>query len=144
MAYADYGFDIYTRLKAVLISGVGRVEIVNRHLMPTLEDECEFVYKFKRGIAIRLNSDTYNDEASDAYNERIYIYVLRCFVVDSDEDQQGIIDFAESVKYTLEQNKNDSSDNWQHIKIVNIDYALQEEMRPLKFADIEIEVLKDG
>jgi len=144
MAYADYGFDIYTRLRAVLITGVTRVDIVNRHKLPAYEDECEFAYKTKRGIAIRLNSDVYNEEGSDGYNERIYYYTLRCFVLDPDEDQADIIDFAEAVKYTLQQNKNDTSANWQHLKVLDVAYSEVEENQPLKYADIEIGVLKDG
>jgi len=111
MAYADYGFDIYSRMRTLLLAGVGRVDIVNRHKLPDDETETEFAYKNKRGIAIRLTADDYNTEGSDSYEERNYFYTLRCFVIDPDEDQAEIIDFAEAVKYTLQQNKNDTSCN---------------------------------
>lgn len=144
MAYDDYGNNIYSRLRTILLSGVGRVGIVNRHILPTEDSELEFVHKYKRGIAIRLNSDAFNDEGSESYNERMYNYTLRCMINDSDDDQNGLIDLAEAVKYTLEQNKNDSSDNWQYLRVINIDYAEPEELNPIKYCDIEIEALKDG
>lgn len=144
MAHTNIGWDIYERLKYLLISNIPSCEIENKYKVSEPQiDELATIGKYFRGLVLRLSTDNYNDEASAMYNERIYTYDGIVYVNAPAEGQKELTDFCENIKYVLHNNKNDTNDTWQHLRI-DIEYPEPEEANNIKIARIKIEVLRDG
>ena len=142
MAYSNQGYTIYGYLKALLEAGVAGLVVENRHYLPVDTDEKEYLVKIGKGCLIRLNTDEQNDVGID-YNDRNYLFILRCYIFDTEKDQKKLMDYLEEVKYILLDNRELASG--VHIKNIGIiTFVEPDGNNNFKYADLELEVLYDG
>jgi hypothetical protein len=142
MAYSNNANTIYEAIKVDINTEIIRCEIENRDKFPEVNEASEFVGKYGKGIIIRIVSDTLGETGS-GYEDRRYTFILRAYISDPGTDQKDIMDFAEHIKYALQQNKTVVANSSYHIA-VNIEYIEPETEEKIKRADLTLEVLQDG
>ena len=145
MAYSNIAWSMYGQLQSKINTEIVKCEIENKYYLPTEVDETEFMGKFSFGIVLHLNADVEIAEETGAsdYNVRWYQWTAKAFLNDSEERQKTIFDFAEHIKYALQQNKVNST-YWQSIRNINIEYPQPEAQSNVKIALITFEVMYAG
>lgn len=144
MAYSNYAYAIYQAIKVDINTEISRCEIENRDKFPAFDEVSELIGKHGKGIVIRCLSDNLASAGSNEYEDRIYTFNLMAYVRDTRKDQKEIMDFAEHIKYALQNNKTVIEGSTYH-REVNIEYLEPEEENELiKRALLKLEVIKDG
>lgn len=144
MAYTtNIAYEIYGQLASVITTNIKDVMVANVSKLPNAqEDILPHLAKYGRSVLFRLARDEFNNEAND-YHEVYYLWEIQCAVKYSPEDQQGIMNLSEEVKYWFQQNISNST-YWQYLRVDNIIYDIPEEDSNIHISVMNLRVLRDG